>query len=271
MAIDAYDIYQDFCAEANTFQGGFIPPETVFTRYLNIISKDLWVEGCNNSEKSQEWRDRMMPFLVSKNIITQRGMSYYSICDIKKDCQDYARLFKASIITVGQNDVVTIPSTEVDGGKCYDGKKKELISVTKPKISQSEYLNSIKEVEIDNIDLQRWDSCLNHVFADKRPSLSAPKMVQVDGVFRVAPRDVSVVVLYYYKLPKEATFLYTRAAPNLQTGAGGQIIYNKSGSQPLEWSAEMKNEFLIRLGEKYGVYTRDQFISQHSTHKMKEK
>jgi hypothetical protein len=265
--IDAYDIYQDLSAEVNTFQGGFIPPDTVFLRHLNLISKELWTDGCNNSEKSQEWRDRMMPFLVSKNIIAQKGMSYYSICSIPKD---YSRLFKASIITVEDNEIVeTIPSKQVNSGKCYKDDTKQEVD-NKPKISQSKYLSSIKEAEIKQVDLQRWDACLNHVFADKRPSLSKPKMIQVDGVFKVAPKDVSVIVLYYYRLPKEATFIYNRAAPNMQTGAGGQIIYDKANSQPLEWDAELKNEFLIRLGEKYGVYTRDQFLSQHSLHKMKQ-
>lgn len=264
--IDSNDIYQDLCAEVNTFQGGFIPPDTVFMRHLNLISKELWVDGCNGAEKSQEWRDRMMPFLLSKNIITRKGMSYYSTCDIPKD---YSRLFKASIITVSDNSAtVTVPSKEVNNGRCYKNDSAQAVQV-KSSISQNNYLNSIKEAEIKQVDLQRWDSCLNHVFEDKRPSLSKPKMIQVDGVFKVAPRDVSVIVLYYYTLPKEATFIYTRTAPNLQTGAGGQIVYDPT-SQQLEWSAEMKNEFLIRLGEKYGVYTRDQFLSQHSLHKMKQ-
>jgi len=265
--IDTYDLYQDFGATVNTFQGGFIPPDTIFTRYINLISKELWEIGCREAEKSQEWRDKMRPFTVSENIITKKSSSYYTICNIPSL---YERLFKSSIITVGtDNKSVTVPSKEINKGRCYFNEEKQ-DEVFKPeiRISQNDYLNSIKETDVDNVDLQRWDACLEHRY--KKPTLKKPKMVQIDGVFRVAPRDVSVIVLYYFKLPKEATFIYTTPIPNLQTGAGGQIVYNQSASQPLEWGANMKNEFIIRLGEYYGIFTRDMFVTQASLKNKKQ-
>lgn len=263
--IDPYDLYQDLCSEANTFQGGFIPPETVFIRYVNLINYELWEMGCRESEKSQEWRDNMTPFLISKNIITNPATSYYTTANLPTD---YGRLFKASMITVNTDtSIITIPNSTIDKGNCYKDEYNQ--EVAAPKQSINDYLNSIKEVDITEIDLQRWDACLNHVFDDKRPSMSKPKMVQVNGGFNVAPRGVSVVVLYYFRLPKQATFAYTTTTANLNTGAGGQIVYDAKNSQKLEWGVNLKNEFVGRLLEKFGIVTRDQFIEQYSLHRNK--
>jgi hypothetical protein len=42
------------------------------------------------------------------------------------------------------------------------------------------------------------------------------------------------------------------------------LIYDQKNSQPLEWPFNVRNEFLIELGTRYGVFTRDQFVSQIS-------
>jgi hypothetical protein len=54
----------------------------------------------------------------------------------------------------------------------------------------------------------------------------------------------------------------------VQTGAGGQIIYNQKDSEPLEWPFNMRDEFLIGLGERYGVFTRNQFVTQVNMQKQ---
>jgi hypothetical protein len=80
-------------------------------------------------------------------------------------------------------------------------------------------------------------------------------------VFQIAPRNISVVVLDYYRLPKIATFVYTTTPGNVDTGSGDEIVYNSKASQPLEWDGSLRNEFLVNLGERYGLFTRDQFVS----------
>ena len=42
------------------------------------------------------------------------------------------------------------------------------------------------------------------------------------------------------------------------------IVYDKSNSQPLEWSSLVYNEFLIRMEKKYGKMIREDFIWQTS-------
>lgn len=77
---------------------------------------------------------------------------------------------------------------------------------------------------------------------------------------------MSAVVLSYYKNPTLAIFNYKLADGDRKTGAGAQIIYIPTGSKDLPWPATtVKNEFIIRLGEAYGLFTRDQFVSRFST------
>ena len=126
-----------------------------------------------------------------------------------------------------------------------------------------DYLDTVMESEVEMISNQRWSAVLKHL--TKYPTYENPKITQINNGFKVAPREVGVVVLNYYKKPKEATFIYTNSTANLQTGAGGQIIYDKKNSQPLEWTPTVKNEFLINLGIRFGIYTREQFMFAANT------
>jgi hypothetical protein len=76
-----------------------------------------------------------------------------------------------------------------------------------------------------------------------------------------------VIVLDYYRQPKTATFLYTPSPGDEQTGAGDDIVYSDT-SQSLEWPFNMRDEFLIGLGEAYGVFTREQFLTQYNMQKQ---
>ncbi len=249
--IDMFDLWQDFQSLVNTFQGGWYRPQTDFQRAVNDISIELWDKWTQEAEKSQQIKDYLIPFLLSKNIIVKPANSYYSTIDYPKD---YGRYATAQIIVAGDK---TFPSQDVDNGKCCNGDFRSQEEINE------EYFASITPREIKLIDLQRWESCLTHL--TKKPTFENPKMVQIEGGFRVAPRHVSVVVLNFYTKPKEATFVYTTSPADPATGLGDQIIYNKTASAPLEWSEITKNEFLWRLGERFGIFTRDQFMTQVST------
>lgn len=250
MSLDLYSLWQDFQSLVNTFQGGWYRPQSDFQRAANDISIEIWENWTAMAEKSQQIKDYLIPFLVSKNIIVTPANSYYSTISYPKE---YGRFATAEIIVAGNQ---TIPSQEVDKGKCDNGDFKTQEEKTE------EYFNNIKPREIKLIDLQRWESCLTHL--TKMPTFDNPKMVQIDGVFRVAPKNVSVVVLSFYTRPKEAVFSYTTLPADPQTGLGDQIIYNKNTSTPLQWSETTKNEFLWRLGVRFGLYTRDQFVASLS-------
>lgn len=247
--IDLFDLYNSFRSTANVYQGGWFRPQTDFTQTCNDISKRLFVKWTREAEKSQEAKDNLQPFLRSKNMIVDNKAIYGTF----KPPDGYGRFATARIIIAANQ---CVPCQEVDSGRCDNGNFKT------PEELTDDYYDSIEQIDVEMIDDNKWGAVNKHL--TKKPTLQKPKIRQIDGGFQVAPRKVSVIVLDYYVEPKEATFIYSIAPGNVQTGAGDQLIYDKKNSQPLEWPATVRNEFLIHLGERYGTFTRDQFMTQVS-------
>lgn len=245
--IDLFDLYNSFKSVANVYQGGWWRIQTDFTQAANDISNELWEKWTREAEKSQEAKDNLFPFLVSKNLIVNNKGTYGTFQPPK----DYGRFASARIIVLKDN---CVPCQEVDNGKCSNGDFKSDTEITE------DYYDGIKQFDVDMIDDQKWGAVNAHL--KKCPTLEKPKMRQIDNGFQVAPRKVSVVVLDYYTRPKVATFVYTKTPGNVQTGAGDEIQYDKNNSQPLQWPSTIVNEFLIRLGERFGLFTRDVFMTQ---------
>lgn len=245
--IDLNDLYNSFQSYVNTFQGGWFRPQTDFTQRCNDISKQLWVKWTREAEKSHEAKDNLLPFLRSKNMIVSSTDVYGTFQPPK----DYGRFSTARIIVANNN---CYPDKNVDSGKCDNGDFKTQEEITE------EYFDSIEQTDVEMIDNKKWGAVNAHL--TKGPTLENPKMRQIDGGFQVSPRKVSVIVLDYYVEPKLATFVYTISPGNVQTGAGDQLIYDKDNSVKLEWPATVRNEFIIALGASYGLFTRDQFVSQ---------
>lgn len=252
--IDIYDLWLSFVTTVNTFQGGWYRPQSDFQQKVNDISMSLWVKWTNEAEKSQEARDNLIFLLKSKNLIAIPAKANYSTVTPPPD---YGRFADMAIVTTGDK---TYPDNDIDEGNCDGLSDKEKIT--------ENYYNNIKTATIELIDKMRWNSCLNH--ETKSPTLEYPKAVQIEETFRVSPRTVSVVQLSYYIKPDNAVFGYTLAPGNRQTGAGMQIIFDKSKSNNPPWPPSVKNEFIVRLGEAYGLFTREQFVSGFSTQQKRD-
>jgi len=242
--ITSFKIWESFQSFVNTFQGGWYRPQTDFKQACNDISNQLWEEETAMADKSEEIKDHLAPFLKSKNIIVKNADSYYGTIEFPTD---YGRFATATIL-VGPEESCC-PSKDAE-----DFKPQAEIN--------DEYYESLKEYQVTEIDQQKWASCLTHL--TKGPTLTDPKITRMTGGFKVAPRKASVIIFNYYKRPQDAEFKYTVAAGNVQTGAGDQIIYDTS-SKPLEWPPTVINEFVIRLGERYGLFTREQFVAGFSS------
>lgn len=251
--IDLYELYKDFCADVNTSQNGFWRPENDFQRNANVASDKLFNKKTEVSERDQTIVDDLRPFLISKNIIVQQQNSFYGIVPIPTapDNPEYSKYASARMLLAGQT---CVPCQDVDEGKCINGDWK-----TDQELAE-DYYSKVCEVRVEKIDNQRWPSVLQHL--TKRPTLLNPKLTQINNQFQVAPRQVSVVVLNYYRKPKPATFVYTLTEPNLQNGSGDVIVYNANLSQPLEWPSTVKNELLEILKEVYIGFTRDSQFQQ---------
>jgi hypothetical protein len=246
--LSLFQIWSSFQSFVNTFQGGWYRPQTDFENAVNDISKLLWEDWTGQAEKSQEIKDHLASFLISNNLVVKSANSFYGTVAYPSS---YGRFATARILVAGDG---CIPCKTVDSGKCAN----DADFKTEQELTD-EYYDTAKEREVLLIDTQRWASCLNHL--TKCPTFENPKMLQTDTGFNVAPRKVSVVVLSFYKRPKDGTFRYTVASGNIQTGAGDQIVYNANQSTPLEWPDTVLNEFVIRLGERFGLFTRDQFVT----------
>lgn len=257
MTIDLFDLYNDFNAYVNTFQGGFFPPQSIFTRVLNIAQKELWNKWTRQAEKSQEIKDNLFPFLVPLNVITKQSNSYYATLE---QPNNYGRFASAKILLV-KDTTQCVPDKSVNSGKCFNGKFKSDIDLA------NDYYDNVREGEIEMVDNQRWSAVLEHL--TKYPTFERPKMTQINNGFKVAPREVSVVVLNYYTAPAPAFFAYTVAPGNLQTGAGNQIIYNKDLSKQVQWNVTVKPFLLEIMKDLYASYTRDvQFQNINSNQKQ---
>lgn len=246
--IDLFDLNKSFQSLVNTFQGGWFRPQTDLQNAANDISNELWEMWTRQAEKSQEIIDNLSPFFKSRNILVKPQNTYYGTFN---QPPDYGRFASARVITYRST---CLPCETAENGNCSELEEMELKAV------KEKYYESICEITVEKIDSQRWGAVCEHL--TKAPTLENPKLTQVENGFKIAPRTISVVVLDYYTRPVNAVFNYTKAPGNVQTGAGDQLIYNKNASVPLQWPSTVINELLIRLGERYGIFTRDQFITQ---------
>lgn len=247
MPIDTFDLYRDLGSRVNIQQGGWWRPQTDYINSVNVVSNEFWEEYTNIAEKSQEVKDNLFPFLRSQNRIVNNSGIYGNF----KPPDDYGRFATARIIVTGD---FCVPCKDVENGKCSNGDFKT------PEELTEDYYDSVKQFEVDMVDTGKWAAMNEHL--TKKPTLQKPKIRQINSLFEVAPRKVSVIVLDYYVKPTDATFVYGISPGNIQTGAGDQIIYDRKNSEPLQWPETMRGQFLDRLEKIYSQFTRDQVLAQ---------
>ena len=253
--IDIFDLWTAFNGLVNSTQGGFYPPVTVFMSAVNTISRAMWDEKNDRAENNQNLEDDLFPFIATKNCIVRNGASStYGIFDYPKDYGAYSAarmiLYKGKVVE----------GDEECGNKSIDDQTRyELID---------KYLDEVIEVNVRKISNSKWASCLSSI--TKAPTLESPKILQTNTGMKVAPRKIGVIVLDYYTSPVDAVFAYDTTAGNLQTGSGDQIIYNKDKSTQLQWSYTLIDEFLWRLAERFGIATKDTFLTQYAASKIKK-
>lgn len=250
--IDLFDLWNRFCSDNNTFQGGTVRPERDFERMANSFSQDAWNEWTALAEKTQEIDDNLAPFLKSYNIITVKGSGNYSIANYPKD---YGRYSVARII-LHKDECICDPHKDV-----YDSKGECKVETELEKQGRIEkYNEGVTEALCTKVESSKWASMLEH--KTKCPTLQAPGITQLDKGFKVAPRQVSVVVLDYYVKPKYAKFIFTTATGNPQTGAGDYLVYDEKQSGKLEWPETFIPYLLDKLRVWYSQYTRDAQLFQ---------
>ena len=247
--IDPFELYKKFRADVNTFQGGFVRPESDFIEQVNTISIAKWDAWTAQAEKSQEINDNLAPFLKSRNIIVGQSTGNYGIAPYP---EDYGRYSVARVLQHKEECLCE------DGKDTYkvEGNSCSKIETPEEKAARNEnYKDGITEVLCTKVESSKWASMLDH--ATKCPTFKDPGITQYDKGFKVAPRKVSVIVLDYYVKPTPAVFAYTVAPGNPQTGAGDYLVYDKTKSTSLQWPESMIPLFIEELRHVYARFTRD--------------
>ena len=253
--ITLFSLYEKFCGAYNTQQGGHIRPNRNFVDWVNDISLEMFEEFVAVAEKNQMIADYLKPFLVSVNvIITAKPGSNYDEIKMPKDYEHYssARVFYDS------NNKGCIDSNK----PCINGDTAEKCESPFVDVDDQAVFGKndggLCELPITKIDNQRWGSICSH--KTQGPTLEKPKITQYDQGLKIAPKNLGIIVLDYYRKPIDGTFLYTITNPN----AIDEYLQFNTSSQPVEWSGVLINEFINRMGKKYGKYIREQFIYETS-------
>lgn len=255
--IDLFDLYKRFCSDVNTFQGGLFRPERDFEQNVNTISQDTWNEWTVQAEKTQEIDDGLAPFLKIINVIVASTRGNYGLALYPKD---YGRYSAARILLHQESCLCDDGKDTYEDGYC--SKKGIAETELQKQVKLEAYKDGIVEQQFYKVESSKWASLLTH--EKKCPTLENPALTQFEGGFKVAPRQVSVVVLDYYIKPKYAKFAYTIAPGNLQVGSGDYIIYDQANSGKLEWPETMIPFFIDKLREVYSRFTRDGNLYQMS-------
>lgn len=255
---DLFDLYQKIISLVNSAQGGFIRPQTNFENWINTINTELFRDMFSEYEKAQQLSDEYkLPFLKTKNAIVTSvpGAAY----DEFLYPADYEYFSSARIIrrkdggggACGKKGCDFIKDTDKDGRavnyRWDDPDMLELRALAEQK--------NLGEAPVELIDNQNWASVLEH--ETKGPTEALPYITQIGGGFRIAPAGIGIVVLDYLRTPGKAIFSVT-------PGPGDTVIYNKPGSQQLEWSSIVENELLSRAAMKFGIYTRNEDVSKNA-------
>ncbi len=241
--IDVFDLWQTLMSTVNAQQNGLVRPWD-FTNWTNAISMKFFQDRVNQFGKAQTNTDELSPFTKYKNIMVQDqsgqpfGIAAYP--------EDYVYYANSSILRQnGTNLCGCRPETDIiDGdGKC--------IAYTDPDYAAMEAKfagSNLVEVQILPIEVKNWPGALDH--KTKAPSFRKPAMTQYDTGFKIAPKDISLIILSYFVNPVACVFAYT-------VDANDTIIYDEDASVQLQWPISMKEEFIKALVAKYMTYTRD--------------
>lgn len=256
--INIFDIWQKLMSEVNVQQSGLIRPQIDFENWYNAISNELFNLYIADAERSQQIDDALRPFLKIANVIIVPQTNLpYDLIPYPADYEGFANL--KILRPQKENRCFFDPQYPIIDGT---GKSRKYEDPDFAQMNIQYATSTLTTNVITKIDTQRWDSCMEH--PRKGPSFNAPKCMQYDSGFKVAPKNLQGAILEYYRTPRRAVFAYT-------IGAGDIVQYDATNSVQLEWSNSiLENEFLPRLVKKYGKYIESQSMYQMGENDMKE-
>lgn len=244
MRIDA--LYDNFNSMNNTSQAGFVRPVADFIPAIHTISIEIFNILVKQQTKTQQVKDALLPFKKSANVsVSKMGNEW-----VAKYPDDYKAYEAGGIITVGK---------KVIGDKncsLWDGKEWKASGLDAEDFEEKPD-EEFKRYPLTEVAANKWNSVTSH--PTRKPKFDKPYITQRGSGFEVAPgNEIGVIVIDYYRLPKEPKFNYkeVRDDPDVY------LKFEEIGSEHLEWGDEMIPAFLYKLSKRFGYMISDELKLQ---------
>lgn len=253
--IDIYQLWLNTMSLCNVQQGGQIRPVSDFQVWLNNVNVQMFHAKAGKFQLGQQVTDELLPFHVTAICpVTPVPGRNYGVAVIPSN---YEYLIDVRIVR------------QMDESKCGSLEKYPIIDGTGNSVlyNDPDYAQMVQqfagmglvEKTVNVIDSQRWGGCLDHV--TDGPTWDDPKATQDATGMKIAPKGVQAIVLDYFRTPKNAIFDYTISPQDI-------VIYNPAGSQQLEWTNVVANEFLVEMVKKYASTTgNNELYAQYNENK----
>lgn len=249
MAININTFRIQFINSANKWKSGTCPPARL-DNFLQQASIELFNEKVMAASQNQKIDDDLRPFLKSVNLpVTYPEGLNYGLTTRPSDYQKFWSM-RAFFAEAKDEGIKSCSCPTADNTLCVADSNTEVEEIP------LDQLPIVKEVQVTKTDAGRWASVLSHRF--KSPTLDKPACTQYDAGFKVAPRNLNVVTLDYYRLPVTAFFAYTQL-PSLY------YLYNPTLSINIEWPETVLDELLDRTMIIFaGGYLQNPEMSQYA-------
>lgn len=252
MSININTFRKQLLNTTNKWRSGHLPPSRQ-NDFLQQASIELFNEKVLSASKSNKLDDDLAPFLKSKNInvSTPAGLNY----GLLLRPSDYNKFWSIRAFFSGNSEDNLVscgcPSSEPVPCDAVENLPVDEVPVVDMPI--------LKEVNVTKVDGSQWSAVLMH--RSKMPTLDNPYCTQYDAGFKVAPRNITVVTMDYYRLPTEAIFGYVLLS-------GNYYQYDPSTSVNIEWPATVLDELLDRTVRIFSNYLRDPEMRKFAIEQM---
>lgn len=238
MAINVNLLWTSIQNLGNVWRTGFLSPSK-FNDYVQQVSIELFNEKYLAAKQNNKIDDDLAPFLKSENlpVSAPEGANWGLVT---RPVSEYNYFWSMRAFFTGASDgSITSCGCPTSDNKACDARQ----NLTQPVVS-TDQIPIVKEVPVDLVSDTVWSSVLRH--RKKFPTLDRPYATQYSGGFKIAPRNLSIVTLDNYRLPKPAVFGYTLLP-------SGYFQYNQGTSTDLEWPEQVFDEFVDRVLKLFSV------------------
>lgn len=235
MAISLCQIYNDNKGALNTWVKGHYRPQN-FAFDLYMATMEIF------NECRRDWENNQI--VTDKNRVFFRNRQY----TIKDLPQGGIMLYPSDYVSFSSLRFFS-PTKDGAGVKCKGFEMAEdCKELTEEEKVDAMNENELVERTITKVDNQRWGAVLEDLIVG--PSLENPYSTQLEGGFKVVPREIGYAILNYLAAPKRPVFKYSRDA--------NDNLICSPGSTVFEYGPEVLPDIMSRIKTKYSSFVGDQ-------------